>query len=132
MKYVIKKHIDEENDIEYIDALDIFEYGKEYDDKIQDAYAFLRIVEDWFNYFNNNRSTAFGNPDLERTIGMFRGYCLAKKWETNETTNNDGSKTMRIQTYTGRCVYEIDIPKTPQGELDRRKDIRKDREALGL
>lgn len=129
--FYIKKHYDQECDYEYIDATDILECGSESDPKLMDAYAFLCIVESWLNYFNNNRSTAFGNPDLERTIGMFRGYCMAKKWDVSNEDSKNG-KVMVIRTEGGRCVYKIELPKIPDAEYKHRKEMARDMESLGL
>ena len=131
MIYYIRKYCYEGTDIEYIKPEDIFEYGKEEDDKLQHLYMFINVVAKEFNYYNNNTSTAFGNPDLEFYRGQIRGFMMAKQWEWEE--KRQGNNTIvYIKTRTGKTIMKIDKPNLPHGEIMRRREIAKERDFFGL
>lgn len=138
MTIYIKKYYDEETDTEYISAEDIFNFLDENTEQGQHFYQFLCYVAQEFNYFNHNSSTAFGNPDLERIHGIVLGWCLGKKWQWEEKQTKNGkavyiyANNRKDITEHGRLIMKIDKPKTPQTEIENRKDIAKTRAAFGL
>ena len=113
--FYIKKHID--GDIEYIDASDIYKYFTFVDEKVENLFAFLYLIEQDLNYFNTNTSTAFGNPDLARIQGKIAGYCMAKGWDIEETTEH------LIIKSGSRVKFKVERPKLPSGELENRREI---------
>ena len=131
MIFYIKKYYDPHTDTEAIVPEDIFEYGKEEDPKLQHLYMFLCSVAKEFNYYNQNSSTAFGNPDLEFYRGQIRGWMQAKQWEWDEK-NINGNIVVYIKTWSGRTIMKIEKPKIPKSEMQRRKEIARDLEAFGL
>jgi hypothetical protein len=132
MIYHIKKYCYPNTDVEYITPEDIFEYGKEEDEKLQYFYMFLCTVAKEFNYYNHNSSTAFGNPDLEFYRGQIRGWMQAKQWEWEEKTSKSGDVTVFIKTASGRTIFKIDKPRIPEEEFKRRKEISNDLSMLGF
>ena len=112
----LKKHYD--GDIEYISASDIFQFMNEEDTKTQELFAFLYFVEKELNYFNTNSSTAFGNPDLEYIKGVVRGYCMAKGWIIEESSD------LFIIKSGERKKFVIEKPRISKSEIENRKDIR--------
>lgn len=121
----IKKHVDDAG-IEYICASDVLAYGNEFDDKIQKAYEFLMLVEKELNYFCNNTSTAFGNPDLARAEGKVTGYCMAKGWDWEEANG-----IIRIKKGY-RTLFVIERPAIPSAERERRIEMNKELRDMGL
>ena len=131
MIYYIKKYIIPGTDIEYITPEDIFDYGKEEDEKLQYFYMFLNDVAKELNYYNNNSSTAFGNPDLEFYRGQIRGYLKAKQWEWVEQEKENGI-LITIKSRTGKTLFKIEKPKIPNAELERRREISEDLDRFGF
>lgn len=121
----LKKHRDEAG-VEYIQASDIFETMDEFDPKAQKAFEFLLLVEAELNYFVNNTSTAFGNPDLARAEGKVTGYCMAKGWEWTERNGE-----VRIMK-GNRTLFRIEKPALSRHEIENRKDIARLRDELGF
>lgn len=121
----LKKHRDEDG-TEYIWATDIFGMMDEFDPKAQRAFEFLLLVERVLNYFQNNTSTAFGNPDLARAEGKVAGYCMAKGWEWDE---RDGEVYI---TKGKRILFRIEKPAIPSREIENRRDISRIRDELGF
>jgi hypothetical protein len=132
MIFDIKKYCYENTDVEYIVPEDIFSYGNEEDPKLQHLYMFLCTVAKELNYYNNNTSTAFGNPDLEFYRGQIRGWMQAKQWEWDEKTMDRDNVVIFIKTASGRTFMKIEKPKLPNAEKKRRQEIAKDLDALGL
>jgi hypothetical protein len=99
-----------------------------FDDKGQAAYFFLEsIVRPMIEYYNTYSSTAFGNPDLSRMEGKFIGFCMGKGWDIDE----DKDKII-IKSAKGRKLYYIEKPCTPKDEIEKRKDIARMMNELGL
>lgn len=120
----LRKHRD--GDIEYISASDVFRYMNEMDSKTQEVFSFLYIIEQYLNYFNNNSSTAFGNPDLARLEGKIAGYCMAKHWTIEE------NREFLIIKSGKRNKFIIEKPAIPKSEINNRRDIRNTLNNLGL
>ena len=129
--YRIKKYKDTSTKTESIVPEDILEYGNEEDPKLQYLYAFLVIVAKVFNYYNLNSSTAFGNPDLEFFRGQIRGFMMAKQWEWDEVTK-DNEVVVYIKLSSGRTIMTIEKPNIPESELNRRQEIKKELDMLGI
>ena len=121
----LKKHRDEDGS-EYIWASDIFGMMDEFDPKAQKAFEFLLLVEKVLNYFQNNTSTAFGNPDLALAEGKVAGYCMAKGWEWME---RDGE--VRIMK-GDRTLFRIEKPALSRHEIENRKEVARLRNELGF
>lgn len=132
MAFYIKKYVDQNRDVEYIRAEDIFENRNEEDPKIQYLYMFLSIVEKELNYYCNNSSTAFGNPDLAKYQGQVRGWLMAKQWDWDEKQLPDKSELISIRSRSGRLIMQIEKPALPRHEIERRREISKDLDALGF
>lgn len=128
----IKKYNDHVRGVEYIRAEDILDNQNEDDPKIQYLYMFLSIVEKELNYYCHNNSTAFGNPDLAKYQGQVRGWLMAKQWDWDEKTLPDKSELIQIRSRSGRLIMQIEKPALPQHEIDRRREISKDLDALGF
>ena len=120
----LRKHRD--GDIEYISASDVFRYMNEMDSKTQEVFSFLYIIEQYLNYFNNNSSTAFGNPDLARLESKIAGYCMAKHWTVEE------NREFLIIKSGKRNKFIIEKPAVPKSEINNRRDIRNTLNNLGL
>ena len=120
----LKNHHD--GDLEYINANDIFRNHPEEDPKTLEIYGFLSLLEKELNYFNNNNSTAFGNPDLSYVQGQINGYCMAKGWIIHKT------KEHLIVCSGNRKKFVIERPKIPQSEIENRRDIRRNLKDLGF
>ena len=131
MFYYLEKYTNA-NGTEYIEPLDIFKYGPEDNPVLQEAYQFADMIAKELNYYVNNRSTAFGNPDLEFARGMIKGYLTAKRWDMNRETGKSGIPLIVIRSRSGKALYKIEIPAIPQDEFDRRREISKDLDALGI
>lgn len=131
MIYYIKKYIIPGTDIEYITPEDIFDYGKEEDEKLQYLYMFLNDIAKELNYYNNNSTTAFGNPDLEFYRGQIRGFLKAKQWEWIEQEKENGI-LITIKSRTGKTLFKIEKPKIPNAELERRREISEDLDRFGF
>ena len=129
--YKINKYKYEGTDVEYIVPEDMLEYGKEDDPKIQYLYVFICLVAKELNYYNFNTSTAFGNPDLEFYRGQIRGFLIAKQWEWDEVVKGNDT-IIFIRSASGRTLFRIEKPSIPRAELNRRKEIIKELDALGL
>lgn len=114
----IKKYRDDERDIEYIEPTDIFTYFPECSEKGQYFYNFLIQVKRYVEYFNENVSTAFGNPDLAKFDGVVFGWCLGAKWQLDETEDE-----LKISSMKGRTIIIIEKPKLSFAEKEKRKDI---------
>ena len=121
----LKKHVDDAG-TEYISASDIFETMDEMDDKTQQIFQFLDLVERMLNYFVYNSSTAFGNPDLALAEGRVNGYCMAKGWTWTE---KDGIICVK-KGY--RTLFLIEKPAIPEHERSNRRDIRETLDELGV
>lgn len=132
MALYIKKYVDQIRGVEYIRAEDIFENRNEEDPKIQYLYMFLSIVEKELNYYCNNSSTAFGNPDLAKYQGQVRGWLMAKQWDWDEKQLPDKSELISIRSRSGRLIMQIEKPALPRHEIERRREISKDLDALGF
>lgn len=132
MAFYIKKYVDQIRGVEYIRAEDIFENRNEEDPKIQYLYMFLSIVEKELNYYCNNSSTAFGNPDLAKYQGQVRGWLMAKQWDWDEKQLPDKSELISIRSRSGRLIMQIEKPALPRHEIERRREISKDLDALGF
>lgn len=132
MAFYIKKYVDQTRGVEYIRAEDIFENRNEEDPKIQYLYMFLSVVEKELNYYCNNSSTAFGNPDLAKYQGQVRGWLMAKQWDWDEKTLPDKSELISIRSRSGRLIMQIEKPALPRHEIERRREISKDLDALGF
>ena len=130
--FYIKKYVDENRGVDYIRAEDIFDNRNEEDPKIQYVYMFLSIVEKELNYYCNNSSTAFGNPDLAKYQGQVRGWLMAKQWDWEEKTLPDKSELILIRSRSGRIIMKIEKPALPKHEIERRREISKDLDALGF
>ncbi len=74
----LKKHI-ELDELPFIDATDVFKYASENTKEGLSLYQFALIIEKYFNYWNTNSPTAFGNPDYNHLEGEFIGYIKAKE-----------------------------------------------------
>lgn len=120
----IRKH--REGDCEYISASDVFKFLPEATEKAQSMFNFLYLVEHQLNYFNMNNSTAFGNPDYEFISGQVVGYCKAKGWIWEE---KDGIISIRSGS---RTFMKIEKPGIPSWEKEKRADIRKMYDDLGI
>lgn len=110
-------HKHDDGETEYIDSYDIYQYLKEYDNNFEWYYSFVLKMAEYLNYFQNNTSTAFGNPDLAKLEGIVYGWCCGAGWEmdTNEDT---------ITIYKGkRKLFVFDRPALPQVEINKRKEI---------
>ena len=128
----IQKYRDENRDVEYICAEDILEGRNEENPRVQHLYMFLSIVEKELNYYCNNTSTAFGNPDLAKYQGQVRGWLMAKQWDWEEKQLPDKSELISIRSKSGRLIMQIEKPTLPRHEVDRRREIAKDLDALGF
>jgi hypothetical protein len=131
MIYYIKKYTIPGTDIEYITPEDIFDYGKEENEKLQYLYMFLNDIAKELNYYNHNSTTAFGNPDLEFYRGQIRGFLKAKQWEWIEQEKENGI-LITIKSRTGKTLFKIEKPKIPNAELERRREISEDLDRFGF
>jgi hypothetical protein len=131
MIYYIKKYTIQGTDIEYITPEDIFDYGKEENEKLQYLYMFLNDIAKELNYYNHNSTTAFGNPDLEFYRGQIRGFLKAKQWEWIEQEKENGI-LITIKSRTGKTLFKIEKPKIPNAELERRREISEDLDRFGF
>ena len=132
MPFYIKKYVDQNRGVEYIRAEDILEDRNEDDPTLQYLYMFLSIVEKELNYYCHNNSTAFGNPDLAKYQGQVRGWLMAKQWDWEEKMLPDKSELILIRNKSGRIIMRIEKPALPKHEIDRRREIAKDLDALGF
>ena len=79
-----------------------------------------------FYILQNNNSTAFGNPDYEFISGQVVGYCKAKGWIWEE---KDGIISIKSGN---RTFIKIEKPGIPSWEKEKRADIRKMYDDLGI
>ncbi len=111
----LKKHI-ELDELPFIDATDVFKYASENTKEGLSLYQFALIIEKYFNYWNTNSPTAFGNPDYNHLEGEFIGYIKAKEFEKIET------KTEVVLCKGNRKVWVIDKIEKPQHYYDCEKE----------
>lgn len=115
----ITKTIDKDG-FEWLNTDDLFNYIKETDKKFGCYYEFVKRVAEYVHYYNNNTSTAFGNPDYERMGGVLVGFCLAKEWIYKENKDN-----IIVLDKRERKLFEFEKPCISKMELDKRKEIQK-------
>ena len=119
MIYIHKIIQDEKAMIDTIDPTEIFEYYKEDSAKSQEYYQFLCMLKNYLEYFNNNTSTAFGNPDYSYMEGLVIGYCMAKHWDYNETKDY-----ITILSSKGRKLIYIERPRKSLAEVNKQKELK--------
>lgn len=95
--------------IEWLDLQDIFRYINESDRNFQLYYMFLKILKEFLEYYNWNTPTSFGNPDRDYLEGFVRGFCAAKQWYIDETSD---AGMFCIYDKHDKKIFEIEIPKT--------------------
>jgi hypothetical protein len=115
----ITKSVDEDG-LEWLNTDDLFKYIKEDNRNFGCYYTFVQSMADYLHYYNNNTSTAFGNPDLERMGGIITGFCLAKQWSQNYDT---GQGIITIFDNRWKKLFEFEKPKVSKMEENQRKEI---------
>ena len=100
MKIVhLKKRIEEDSGIEYLDDQDAFDSLTEAVESDLDMISFLIRLVKTANYYTENTQTAYGNPDYDRQEGWLCGYICAKKWKVVTTK----------ESYTIQCGRKYKI-----------------------
>ena len=117
----ITKRVDADG-LEWLNTDDLFKYINEDNRNFSCYYTFVQCMADYLHYYNNNTSTAFGNPDLERMGGIITGFCLAKQWSQNYDT---GKGIITIFDNRWKKLFEFEKPKISEREENKRQEIAK-------
>ena len=115
----ITKSVDVDG-LEWLNTDDLFKYINEDNRNFGCYYTFVQRMADYLHYYNNNTSTAFGNPDLERMGGIITGFCLAKQWSQNYDI---GTGIITIFDNRWKKLFEFEKPKVSNREENKREEI---------
>lgn len=117
----ITKSVDTDG-FEWLNTDDLFKYISEDNRNFGCYFEFVKRMADYLHYYNNNTSTAFGNPDLDRMGGIITGFCLAKQWTQCFDIGRD---VITIYDQRWKKLFEFEKPKVSKMEENKRKEIAK-------
>lgn len=97
---------------EWVRSLDLFDFGVEEGSPFFNKwFMFISNECELLNYYNNNTSTAYGNPDYSNLQGFCRGYLAALNCYTE-----DIDSVRYVKNSHNKTVMKFDIPKLSEAE----------------